>query len=80
MKNKFMKLKDQMILRHARFTGGSFKRDSGAITVEVVVWILIGLMLATFVGFSLLGITKDDIMPGFKASITSLFDNITTGK
>lgn len=79
MKKKLMKLKDQVILKHARFTSGGFKRDGGAITVEVVVWVLIGLMLATAVGFSLLGITKDDIMPGVKANIKTLFDNITTG-
>ncbi|WP_145972673.1 hypothetical protein [Acetobacterium woodii] len=79
MKEKLMKLKDQVILKHARFTSGGFKRDDGAITVEVVVWILIGLMIATFVGFSILGMTKDDVMPGIKANFKSLFDNITTG-
>jgi hypothetical protein len=79
MKKKLMKLKDQVILKHARFTSGGFKRDSGLATVEIVVWVLIGLMLATFVGFSLLGMTKDDIMPGVETNINSLFDNITTG-
>lgn len=80
MKNKFKKLKENIVLGHASVISSvKDKNDNGASTIEVVAYTLGFLMIASVIVFGMLGITKDQFMTGITSVIDTFFDNVATG-